>query len=61
MDPEQVGCLHLALPPAATETHVFSEFQNSSLISVGQLCDDDCQAVLKKKNFKYWTKIKTSL
>ena len=49
MELEQVVHLPLALLPYATETHDFSEFQNSSLISVGQICDDDCQAILNKK------------
>ena len=48
MDSEQLGHLPLALPPSATETHVFSALQNASLISVGQLCDDGCQAILTK-------------
>ena len=52
MDPEQVGHLTLTLPPAAEETHVFSAFQNASLISVGQLCDDDCQAIFNKKSLQ---------
>ena len=48
MDPEQVGHLPLALTPSPIETHVFSAFQNASLISVGHLCDDDCQAISNK-------------
>ena len=58
MDPEQVGHLPLALPPAATETPVFSVLKNESLISVGQLCDDVCQAIFNKNPFKSWIKIK---
>ena len=42
MDPQQVAHLPLALPYAATETHVFVALQNASLISVGQLCSDVC-------------------
>ena len=49
MDPAQVDHLPLALPPASTETHVFSALQNASLISGGQLCDDDCQAIVNQK------------
>ena len=60
IDPEQLGCLHLALPPAATETHVFSELQNSSWISVGQICDDDCQAIFNKNSIQVYDKNKTS-
>ena len=47
-DPDKVGHLPLTLPPAEKETHVFSASQNESLISVGQICDDDCQAILYK-------------
>ena len=32
VDPEQVGHLPLVLPPAATETHVFSALQSAYLI-----------------------------
>ena len=60
MDPEQVGHLPLALLAATTETHVFSEFQNASSISVYQICDDDCQTIFNKNPFNCWTKIKTS-
>ena len=52
MDPEQVVHLPLALPPAAIEIHVFSALQNESLISVGQLFDDDCQAIFNKKSLQ---------
>ena len=57
MELEQVVHLPLALPPAATETHAFSAFQNTSLISIVQLCDDDCEAIFNKNSFKSWTKI----
>ena len=53
MVPEQVSQLPLALPPTATETHVFLAFKNASLISVGQICNDDCQAILTKNHFKW--------
>ena len=36
------------LSTAATETHVFPKLQSSSLISIGQLCDDNCMAILDK-------------
>ena len=58
MDPEQTGHLPLALPPAATETHVFSALQNASLISFGQLCDDDYQAIFNKKKLQVLDKNK---
>ena len=44
-----MGHLPLALTPSAIETHVFSELQNASLISVVHLCDDDYQAIFNKK------------
>ena len=53
MDLDKLGHLPLALLPATTETHVFSELQNTYLISVGQLYDDDFQAILNKK-IKWW-------
>ena len=49
MDPEQVGHLTLPLPPSATQTCVFSALKNASLIPVGQVCDDGCQAICNKK------------
>ena len=48
MDPQHVENLPLELPPAATEINVFAALKNSSLISVGQICDDGCQAIFKK-------------
>ena len=54
MDPQQVVHLPLSIPPDVTETHVFSESQNASLISIGQLCDDGCQAIFNKNHFKSW-------
>ena len=60
MNPEQVGHLPLTFPPDTTENHVFSAFKNTSLISVGQLYDDDFQAIFNKNLFKCWTKMKTS-
>ena len=60
MDPEQVGHLPLSPPPAAIETYVFSALQHASLISVGQICDDDCQAVVNKKNNQVLEKMKKS-
>ena len=48
MGPEQLGHLPLAIPPAATETHVFSALKNTSVISVGEIYDDGFQAILTK-------------
>ena len=44
------GNLELAptLTKKETSVHVFSGIENSSLLSIGQLCDDDCVAVLNK-------------
>ena len=43
---------HLPLPAyitvSATNTHVFYDLHSASLISFGQLCDDDCVAILDK-------------
>ena len=58
MDLDKLGHLPLALLPATTETHVFSELQNTFLISVGQLYDDDFQAILNKKNQVVENKLK---
>lgn len=41
--------LHPSLSPAATQAHVFPGITNSSLISIGQLCDDNYVAVLDKQ------------
>ena len=48
MNPQLVGQLPITLPPAAIETHVFAVLQHSSLLLVGQLCDDGYQAINKK-------------
>ena len=48
MDPEKVGHSPLTLPPASTETHVFSALKNTSVISVGEIYDDGFQAILTK-------------
>ena len=36
------------LSPAAIEAHVFNNLPSSSLISLGQLCDDNCTILLNK-------------
>ena len=58
LDPQQVGHLPLALTYPAIETHNFAAFYNSSLISVGQLFDDRCQAIMNKTSFKFWIYLK---
>jgi hypothetical protein len=45
--------LHSSLSKTATTTaHILDGMTNSSLISIGQLCDDDCVAVLDKRNLQ---------
>ena len=31
-------------------THIFQCISNASLISIGQLCDDDCTAIFNQKS-----------
>ena len=38
-----------ALSPTAKESLVYPELKNASLLSIGQLCDDDCIALFHKK------------
>jgi hypothetical protein len=40
---------HRSLSDKAKTAHVLDGITNASLISVGQLCDDDCIVVLDKK------------
>ncbi len=43
---------HIPIPRLglqATEAHIFDKLQSSSLISLGQLCDDDCTVLLNKR------------
>jgi hypothetical protein len=40
---------HESLSDKAKTAHVLDGIANAPLISVGQLCDDDCIAVLDKK------------
>ena len=44
------GSLPINLSPAATSANIFNEddLKNASLISLGQLCDDDCKVFLDK-------------
>ena len=45
-----VGCLPLpaSLTISATNTHVFDDLHSELLISLGQICDNDCVAILYK-------------
>ena len=40
--------LHPSLTPQSTLSHIFDNLTNSSLISIGQLCDDDCIVIFDK-------------
>ena len=42
------------LPSTSTKAHVFQELQSASLLSVGQLCDSDCDAVFSKHDLKIY-------
>ena len=46
-----VGRLPLPAPLTllATKTHVFDDLQSASLISLGNLCDNDCVNILDKQ------------
>jgi hypothetical protein len=46
--------LHRSLSTKATTAHILNGVTNSSLISIGQLCDDDCIAVLHKMKLKIY-------
>ena len=56
MQATKTGNLELSplLSKKATAVHVFNGIQNSSLLSIGQLCDDDCVAVLKKRDINIY-------
>ena len=50
---------HLPLNPAslsdtATQVHVFPHLSSASLLSLGQLCDDDCKIYLNKTSMKVY-------
>ena len=51
---EQQGYLPLSssLSASAKQAQVFNKITNSSLISIGQLCDDDCTATFTKTDMK---------
>ena len=53
IESNEVGNLPIPeLSAAATTTAIFPALTNSSLISIGQLCDDECTALLNKKEMK---------
>ena len=57
MTPTKHG--HLPIPtlsPATTSTHVYNKLRSASLVSVGQLCDEDCLAVFSKKYLHIFNK-----
>ena len=39
-----------SLSPQATTAHIFDDLKSGSLLSIGQLCDDDCIALFTKYN-----------
>ena len=40
--------LHPHLPPSSTEAFILPQLTNESLISIGQLCDNDCDVLFDK-------------
>ena len=38
------------LSKVATQGHIMTSLQTGTLISIGQLCDDDCVAIFSKYN-----------
>ena len=46
--------LSTKLTTKATTAHVLNDLQSASLISLGQLCDDDCEVQLSKTNLKVY-------
>ena len=54
---EQQGLLSLqSLSKDARRTQVFKKITNASLISIGQLCDNDCEAKFTKKEMQVVSK-----
>ena len=43
--------LHEKISPQASEVLIFPHLKNESLISIGQLCDDNCIVIFTKDNF----------
>lgn len=51
--------VHLPIPSLsikATKTHIFKDLRSASLISIGQICDNDCLALFSKFNLKIFNK-----
>ena len=48
--------LHPNLSPSATQAYILSNLSNESLLSVGQLCDNNCEVLFKKNNCDIWHK-----
>ena len=46
--------LHKKLTPQAQSTQIIPAITNSSLLSIGQLCDDNCTAVFNKRDVKIY-------
>ena len=44
--------IHPSLTSQATKAHVFDGLTNASLLSVGQLCDDNCTAIFNKHSMR---------
>jgi hypothetical protein len=53
--------LHHGLSKTAKTAHVLDGMTNSSLISIGQLCDDDCIAILDKRRLQVFKNSKCIL
>ena len=39
------------LSKVSTQGHIMNSLQTGTLISIGQLCDDDCVAIFSKYNY----------
>jgi hypothetical protein len=46
--------LHNSLSKNATTAHAFKDLKSASLISLGQLCDDNCQVQLDKDSLQVY-------
>ena len=49
------------LSQVATQGHMMNSLQTVTLISIGQLCDDDCVAIFSKYNCKIVKMARSSL
>ena len=58
----QQGSLHIPmLSPRAKQAHVLPKLKSASLLSLGQLCDDDCEITLTKHDISVKKNEKTIL